>query len=155
RELDRLDDFLAVERDGLAVGFDLLAAPRPQIRIPEAGRVAKGVAERLAEWPAFGLELFAGFAVLLPSLRELAAAIADFLEPGFAIGQQPAASSPRHADPFPADGGDEPRDVVEAALRLAHRLGHVADIGHTLGIELRPIADCIDDIGTGARLNGR
>src|SRR5205085_8836552 len=99
RKLDRLDRLLAVERHRLAVRLDLLAAPRPQIGIPEHHRVAEAVAERLTERTALGLELFAGRAVLLPSLRKLAVAVTDFREPRGAVGEQPAADAPRHADP--------------------------------------------------------
>src|SRR5260370_8508813 len=116
RELDRLDRLLAIQRHRLAVGLDLLAAPGPQIGIPEARGIAESVAERLAEGTALGFELLTGRAVLFPSLRELFAAIADFLEPGFAIGDQSAAGGPRDADPFPATLRRDPRDPVQAAF---------------------------------------
>src|SRR5260370_39439738 len=91
RELDRLDRLLAIQRHRLAVGLDLLAAPRPQIGIPEAGGVTESVAERLAKGTALGFELLTGRAVLFPRLRELFAAIADFL-----------ARRPALREPYPA-----------------------------------------------------
>jgi hypothetical protein len=91
-ELDRLDRLLAVEHDGLAVGLDLLAAPRPQVGIAERRRVAEGVAERLADRPALGLQLLAGLAVLLPGVGKLV--VADFLEPRFAVGDHARRRSP-------------------------------------------------------------
>src|SRR5205823_10761844 len=66
RELDRFDRLFAAEHDGLAVGLDFFAAPRPQIRVPERVGVAIGVAKRLAERVSLGLQLLAGRAPLLP-----------------------------------------------------------------------------------------
>src|SRR5262249_24112957 len=68
REFDRFNRLLAVQHDRLAVGLDLLAAPRPQIRIPERVGVAESVAERLAPRTALGLQQLAGGAPLFPSL---------------------------------------------------------------------------------------
>src|SRR5271165_4083604 len=65
-EFDRLDRAGAVEHDGLAVGFDLFAAPRPEIRVPERVRVAKGVRQCLTERMPLSLELLAGRAPFLP-----------------------------------------------------------------------------------------
>src|SRR5207249_8148663 len=100
REFDRLDRLLAVERYGLLVVADLPAAPRPEIGIPPAGRVAEGMPGGLAEWPALGLHFLAGVAVFVPGSRELAVLVADLFEPGLAVGDKPAADRPRHADPF-------------------------------------------------------
>src|SRR3954469_759827 len=47
RELDRFDRRLAVEYNSLAVGFDLLAAPRPQIGIPKGRPVAESMGQCL------------------------------------------------------------------------------------------------------------
>ena len=70
-------------------------------------------------------------------------------------GDQPAADGPRHPDPFVADSGDELGDVVVAALGLADLLGHITGIGEAFGVELRPISDRHDDVGSGSRLNRR
>src|SRR5207302_7904817 len=75
-ELDRVDRLLAVEHH-LAVRVDLLATPRPQIRIGERRRVAERVPQRLAERTPLGFELLAGLPEFLPGLRELAALVAD------------------------------------------------------------------------------
>src|SRR5262249_4004600 len=55
RELDRFDGFPAVQDHGLSVGFALLAAPRPQIWVPPAWRIAERVPGGLADRPALGL----------------------------------------------------------------------------------------------------
>src|SRR5207302_6380381 len=123
RELDRLDRLLAVQRDGLAVVADLLAAPRPQIGVPPTRRVAEGVTGGLAKRPAGGLQFLAGVTVFVPGSRELAVLVADLLEPGFAVGDQPAADRPRHADPFAVNIVDDLCQVVIAALVLADLLG--------------------------------
>src|SRR5437879_3762634 len=91
-ELDRLDGLLAVE-DHLAVGLDLLTAPRPKVRIGESRSVAEGVAECLAERPALGFELLADRAILLPRVGELRRT--NLLEPRFAIGNHGADDGPR------------------------------------------------------------
>src|SRR5580704_14879998 len=104
------------------------------------------MAERLAERAALGLELLAGLAVLLPRLRELAAVIADLREPRFAIGDLQADDAPRRRDPFLAVVGDRLRRVVEAALRLAELVRHVAHVGDAFAVELRPVVERADDV---------
>jgi hypothetical protein len=81
RELDRLDSLLAVERHSLAVCLNLLTAPRPQIRVPENGRVAESVAEGLPEWTALSLQLRASRAVLLPGFRKPTIVVTYLREP--------------------------------------------------------------------------
>src|SRR6516162_1950140 len=155
RELDRVDRLLAVESDGLAVGLDLLASPGPQIGIPEPRRIAEGMTEGLAKGPTGGLELLASRAILVPSLRELASAVADLGEPRFAIGQQSTADRPWHSDPFPAHVVDCPGDVVKTTLRPTDLFGDVTYVGDAGFIKAGPVVDDHDDIGTGARLHRR
>src|SRR5439155_10296559 len=81
RVLDRLDRLLAVQRDSLAVGGDLLTAERPQERVPERGGIAESVASGLAEGMAGGFELLPSGAVVVPGLRELVLGIAGLGEP--------------------------------------------------------------------------
>src|SRR5262249_40470788 len=102
REFDRLDRLLAVERDGLAVGLDLLASPRPQIRVPEARRITECVAERLPDRAALGLQLLAGVAQGIPSVRKFAET--DLFEPRLPVGDEPAADRPGDPDPFAVGG---------------------------------------------------
>ena len=109
----------------------------------------RGLADRMS----LGFQLLAGIAELLPVLREFL--VADFGEPGFAIGDKPAANAPRHADPFVADRGDLTRDVVIAALFLADLFRDVAGIGKAVGVKLRPVADRHDNIGSGTGLDRR
>src|ERR1700757_5026466 len=154
-KLDRLDGFLAVQRHRLAVCLDLLAAPRPEIGIPEAWSIAEGVAKCLTKWSALALELFAGLAVLVPGLWEFAIAISNFREPGFAISQQPAPRCPGHADPLLADSRDRLRDLVIASLNRTDLRSYVADVRNTFGVELRPVPDHIKDVRARARLDRR
>src|SRR5262249_7257438 len=107
---DRLERFLAVQRDRLAVGLDLLAAPRPQIPVPPAPCIAEGMPAGLTDRPALGLQFLARVAQLVPGLRELV--VAGLLKPRFTVGDESAADAPRHADPLVADGRDLFRDVV-------------------------------------------
>ena len=79
-EFDRFHRLLAVQRDGLAIRLDLLAAPRPQIRVPPARRVAEGMPGCLTvRMPGF-FQLLTGGAVLVPGRRKLAIET-DFGEP--------------------------------------------------------------------------
>src|SRR5262249_807580 len=151
-EFDRFDRWLAVERDSLAVLLDLLAAPRPQIRIEKGRRVAEAVSHGLAEWLALGLELLAGVAILVPGFRKFV--VADRVEPRFAIGIFIAEDAPRHSEPFLAIVGDGNRFLVKAALVLAEFLGNLADVGDAFGIQLRPVVQRANDVRDGARLNG-
>ncbi len=155
RELDRLDRSWAVQHNRLAVGFDLLAAPRPQIRVPERVRVAKGVRQCLADRMALGLELLAGLAPFLPGFRIFFRPIADFVPPRGAVGDLQADDRVGNGKPLLAVIGDRLGGFVIAALCFADLLGDVADIGDTLGVELRPIVDRADDVGTGAGRDGR
>ncbi len=111
------------------------------------------MAERLTDRPPLGLELLAGFAQRLPRLRELAAGIAHFLEPGFPVGDLQADDAPGHGDPALAVIRHGFRGFVEAALRLAELLGNVGHIRKTFPVELRPIVQRTDDIRTRSRLN--
>jgi hypothetical protein len=78
-ELDRLDRLLGIDDDGLAVGIDFLATPRPHVGIGEGRCIAERVAERLADRVSFGLELLCGVTVLRPGLGE--GGDADLVEP--------------------------------------------------------------------------
>src|SRR5215469_7605296 len=153
RELYGFDRLLAVERDGLAVGLDLLAAPRPQVRVPEAGRVAERVAEGLAKGMTRGFELLAGLAVFLPGFRKFSFGVADLIKPRRAIGQQPAPDRPGDPDPLAVDIIDELGDIVVTTLRLADLLSDISDIGDAGFVEPRPIIDDHDHVGTIARLD--
>src|SRR5438128_8638434 len=95
----------------------------------------------LPERPALGLHFLAGVAVFVPGSRELTVLVADLLEPGFAVSDQPAADRPRHADPLAVDIVDDFRQVVIATLLLADRLGDIGDVGEALEIEARPVVD--------------
>src|SRR5262249_44477831 len=148
-EFDRLDSFFAVQGDLLAVGLDLLAAPRPQIRIPPTGSVAEGVPGGLAIRAPGLFQFLAGCTVLVPGRRELAV-VADLGEPRPTIGDKAAADAVRHADPFASGSGDGFADVVIAALRLADLVDDIADVDAALDIELRPIGQNVDNIGPGA-----
>src|SRR6202022_4433057 len=75
-EFHGFDRRRAVERDRLAVGLDLLAAPGPKVRINECGGVAEGMTERLPDRAILCFKLLAGLAVLLPGLRKLAVTVA-------------------------------------------------------------------------------
>src|SRR5207248_58077 len=123
RPFDRFDRFLAVQHDGLAVGLDLLAAPRPQIGVPPPLRVAKGVAGRLAERMALRLQLLAGVAAGVPGLRE--GLQADLRKPGFAIGNQSAANRPGDPNPLVADSGEGSLHRIIPALLLTDVLGDI------------------------------
>src|SRR5262245_48462993 len=81
-ELDRLERRLAVDDDRLAVGLDLLAAPRPQKGIGEPWSIAEGVPEGLPDRSTFGLELLADLAVGLPSIGKRR--YSDLVEPRLA-----------------------------------------------------------------------
>src|SRR5712691_1041047 len=82
------------------------------------------VAERLPDRVALRLQLLAGVVVLLPGFRE--SAVADFLEPRFAVGDHAADDRPRHRHELLAVVGVVAAELVIPALRLADRLGDVA-----------------------------
>src|SRR4029077_10685137 len=106
------------------------------VRVPPARRVAERVPRCLAIGMPGLLQLLAGGAVFVPVRWKLAVET-DFGKPGFAVGDEPAADAPGHADPFAPDRRDLPRDVVIAALVLADLLGDVGRIGKAVGIKLR------------------
>src|SRR5262249_54583089 len=116
----------------------------PKIRVPPAGRIAERVTGVLTDRPAAGLQFLAGFTQGVPGIGE--GIVPDLLKPRLAIGDQPAANGPRHADPFVADRGNELRDLVVAALSLANLIGYVTGIGEAFGVELRPISDRHHDV---------
>ncbi len=152
-ELDRFDRLLGVDHDRLAVSIDLLAAPRPHVRIGEAGRVAERMAERLADRPALGLQLLAGVAVGLPGLGELGDT--DLLEPRLAVGDHAADHRPRHAHEHLAVTADRAGILEETALALADFLGDVAEVDHAVGVEIGLVVERHDQVGTAARLDRR
>ena len=143
---------LELMHDGLAVGLDLLAAPRPHVRIGEARRVAEGVAERLAERTALGLQLLGDLAIGLPGVGELGCA--DLVEPRLAIGDHAADHGPRHAHVHAlAVRADGLGVLVDAALALADFLGQRAHVDDAVGVEMGVAVERHDDVGTGARLD--
>src|SRR5262249_36165228 len=111
------------------------------------------MAERLAERPSLGLEFLAGLAIGLPGLGELAARIADLLQPGFPIRDLQPDDAPRNGNPFLAVVGHDFRRIVESALRLAELLREVAHVDETLPIELRPVVEQVYYVRTGSRLD--
>ena len=113
------------------------------------------MAERLPDRAALGLQLFAGIAEGIPSVGKLAVAVPDLLEPRFAVGDQAAADRPRDGDPFVADGRHRLCDIVISALCFAELLGHIADIGQTFGVELRPVVERHKDVWPRAGLDRR
>src|SRR5215510_417847 len=151
QELDGLDRALRVERDLLAARVDLGAAEIPEERIGERRRIAEAVAERLTHRLALDLELLAGLPVLVPGLRELLEA--DVVEPRPPIGDRVTAAAVRHRQPLAVHAGAGAEHVVEAALRLADRLGDVRDVDERVGVEMRPVPQELDDVGAGPRLD--
>ncbi len=155
RELDQLDRLLAVQRDGLAVGLDLLAAPGPQIGVPKGWSVAKRMRQGLPVRPVLGFEQFTDGPVVFPGLRKLVGAGTHILEPRCAVDRHGAEDRIGHRNPFLAVIGDRMRGFVIAALRVADLLGDVADIDGAVGVELRPVVDRHQDVGAGFRLDRR
>ena len=152
-ELDRFDVSLVLITDRLAVGIDLLAAPRPHVRIGEARRVAEGVAQRLAERPALGLQLLADLAIALPGVGELGRA--DLVEPRLAIGDHAADHRPRHAHEHLAVAADRAGVGEQAAFALADFLGELAHVDDAVGVEIGLVVERHDQVGAGAGLDRR
>ncbi len=113
------------------------------------------MSERLTKGMAVGFQFLAGFPPFLPSLRVLAASIADLLPPRGSVDDLQTDNGPGHRDPFMAVIGDGPRGFVKAALRLADFLRDVADVDDAVGIELRPVVERHDDVRTSAGLDSR
>jgi hypothetical protein len=111
------------------------------------------VAERLADRTAFGLQLAARVAVLLPGFGEFA--VAHLLEPRFAVRDLGAYHRPRHRDVFLAVVGIAARQLVVLALRLGDRLGDVANIDEARRVELRVVVVQHHDVRAGAGLDRR
>ena len=97
------------------------------------------------------LQLLAGGAIIVPVGRELVEAC--FRQPRLAIRDEAAARTPGDTDPVVIVGADGGADVVIATALLAELLGEFTDVGKTPGVELRPIVQPHDDVGTGTRLN--
>src|SRR6516162_5069806 len=113
------------------------------------------MAQRLTERLSLWLQLLAGRHILFPGRREVLRVIADFRPPGFAVGEQYAEDREWRSDPFGSIIGDCLCCLVITTLGLADFLRHVADISDAVAIELRPVVDRHDDVGSGARLDRR
>ena len=151
-ELDRVQGLLGLE-NRLPLLVDLLAAEGPQIGIAEGRCVAEGVAERLAERAALGFQLLAGVVVLLPGLRKRA--VADFIEPRFAVRDLRADDRPGHGQGLLALGRVGAAQAVIALLRLANGFGYVGDVRHPGRVDVRMVVERHDKVRTGARLDRR
>src|SRR5580704_15660118 len=103
---------------------------------------------------ALGLQLLAGLAPLLPRCRIFLRPVADFAPPRDAVDDLQSDDRIGDGKPLLAVIGDSLRGFVIAALRLADLLGDVADINDAVTIELGPIVDRADDVGTGAGRDG-
>src|SRR5256885_12801 len=154
-ELPRLDRCWAVQHNCLAVCFDLFAAPGPQVRVSEGGRIAEGVAQRLSDGPSLCLQLLAGLAILFPGLGKFSIRVADLGKPGLSVCDLQADDAPRHCDPFLAVIGDSAGCFVEAALAFAEFLSEVADVCDALAVKLPPIVEDANDVGACPRLDRR
>ena len=153
QELHRLERLLGVDRHGLAVGLDFLAAPRPQIGIGEGGRIAERMAERLADRVALGLQLLGRVTILRPGLGE--GSDAHFVEPRLAIGDHAADHRPWHAHEHLAVAAQRAAVFVEPALGLADALGQVGEVDHAVGVDVGVVVERLDQVGAGARLDRR
>jgi hypothetical protein len=100
--------------------------------------------ERLADWLAIGLEFLPCRAVLVPGFRKLGDA--DRFEPRFAVGILRANDAPRNAKPSLAVVGDGSRFLIKAALVFTDFIGNFADVRDAVGIKLRSIVQCTDDV---------
>src|SRR5438552_1343543 len=101
------------------------------------------------------LQFLAGGAVLVPGLGKLAVAVADFGEPGFAVGEEARDDRPRYAEPFLAVVAGDLEEIPMASLLLSDVLDHVADIDDAVGVKLRPVAQREDHVRPRAGLDRR
>ena len=84
--------------------------------------------------------------------RILLRPVADLVPPRGAVGDLQADDRVRDGEPFLAVKGDRFRGFVKSALGLVDLLADIADVDDAVAIELRPIVDRADDVGTGAGL---
>src|SRR5206468_2906294 len=149
----RLHRALGIEDDTLAGGIRLGAPVAPQERVREGRRIAEAVPERLADRLALGLELSARLAPGVHRLGKFGQA--DLRVPRAPPGDRVAAGAVRHGQPPAADLGGGVERVVEAALRPGDGLRDVGDVDETVGVELRPVVEHLEDVGTRAGLDAR
>ena len=116
REFHEFDRAGAIQYDSLAIGFDLLAAPRPQIGIPERIGVAEGVRQGLTKRVPLRLQLFSGRTPFLPGLRIIFRPDADLVPPRGAVGDLQTDDRVRDGEPFPAVEGNRLRCFIEPVL---------------------------------------
>src|SRR5207245_10942486 len=124
--LHRLDGGVAVVDALLARLVPLGAAEIPEKGIGTRRRIAEAVAEGLAHRLAFGLELLAHLAPLVPGLGELLDA--DLRVPGPSVGDGVSPCAMWDGQPAIADLRGAGEDAGVAALRLAAGLGPVRDV---------------------------
>src|SRR5262249_59878942 len=127
-------------------------AERPQHRVRDRGRAAKGGAEGLAVGLALLLERREPLAGLVPGLRVVAGA--GLLEPRAPIRDGIADDRVRRRQPLAIDLTRRRPHVVEAALGLGDLVDHVAHVDDTVVVEMRPVVLEVEDVGAGPRLDG-
>jgi hypothetical protein len=152
-KLHRLERGLGVQGDRLAVRLDLLAAPRPEIGVPESRRVPERMRHRLADGKSLGLELLANLAPFLPRLwkrRDTDSIVKRLAVDDEIRRDRVGDGAPRSRDPAEGLGGR-----VVATLRLAYRLRDIADIDEALLVEMGPVVEHVDDVGACARRHRR
>src|SRR5512145_3499537 len=108
--------------------------------------------QRLADRLPLGLELLPDLTVFVPGLWKLLGA--NLVEPRAPVGDGVADDGVGYREPAAADPGGRLEHFVEPALRLADRLGDVGYVDDAVGVEVRPVPQHLDDVGSAARLDG-
>ena len=152
-ELHGLHRGRAVEHDLLARPVHLHAAEAPRERVGPRGRVAEGVAERLADRLAFLLELHPDLPQLVERLWPRG--LPDLLEPGLPVGELEPDDAVRQREPPPAVLRRGLGLRVVGALLRAQPLAQVGDVDEPVRVEVGPVVEHHDDIRPRARLDRR
>src|SRR4029450_9382150 len=116
--------------------------------VPERRSVTEGVPGGLADRETLGLQLLADLAVALPGLGELLRA--NLVEQGLPVGDQPADDDVRGGAPDAVHLGQALGGRVVAALLLADRIDHAADIHQALRVEMREVVLEQEDVRAAA-----
>ena len=151
-ETDRFLRLFAEQGDGLAVLFCLLPPEAPEEWVEKDMRVTEAVSQDVAERSPGRLQLLSDSPVLVPRLGK--GFHPNLPEPVSPVDHRQRHEAERNRLEATADLAGPLALSVIAPVALPDGLGDIADVRQGVCVQMRPVVEQLDDIWSGAALDG-